>query len=148
MAFSPISVLSGCLILDLPSGNLADQVFGFPGTQQVAVGGMSENSDDGTADFQCSVKINAGFYTHLFAHMQQILGGNVAGGSGNEGTSSDSGEGAVKTGESCLHPGEDIGDSKAAGVVEIQSPSHLWEGTAHLFANGINMSGVGHAGGI
>lgn len=136
------------LIFDLPGGNHADQVLGFSGTQQVAFGGMSENSDDGTADFQCVVKINAGFHTHLFAHMQQILGGNVAGGSGNEGATPDSGKGAVKTGEARLHPGEDIGDSKAAGVVEIQSPSHLWEGTAHLFANGINMSGVGHAGGI
>ena len=76
------------------------------------------------------VKVVAGREASAFQHIDQVLGGDVAGRTGREGAAADAAGGGVEDVDPGLDPGVGVGQAGVAGVVEMQAQGGVGGGLA------------------
>src|SRR4051812_3491907 len=91
--------------------------------------GLAERRDRGLADlladpapgFDHAGEVDAGVDAGALKHVDEVFGGDVAGGVGGEGAAAEAAAAGVEDPHAGLVAGEGVGDASAAGIVEMQA---------------------------
>src|SRR3954464_6429780 len=75
--------------------------------------GLARRADEG-------IEVDPGVHVHLVQHRDEVLGGDVARRAGGDGAAAELAEARLEALAAGLERGEDVGESLAAGVVEVR----------------------------
>ena len=105
---------------------------------------MSKDAHHLAADRQREIQVYSRFNPHLIAHVENVLRGDVARRPWYKRAAADTGEAGIELMKPCLHSRNDIGNAKAAGIVEMKPPINLRVALLHLRADRVHLRRIGH----
>src|SRR5690606_38170122 len=92
---------------------------GRDGVSGAAGGSAAQVGRNPLADVDHGVEIDAGLDAHAVQHVDDVFGGDVAGGAFGVGAAAQPGHGGVEDGDAGLQRGEYVGEGLTVGVVEV-----------------------------
>lgn len=90
----------------------------------------------------------AGVNSHALEHVDEVLGGEVAGGAGGVGAAAESADGSIEGGDSAFQGCEDVGEGGPISIVEVEGQAARGDVGEEAIENAADVGGRGSAEGV